>query len=800
MSERHKVGNFIEGGSFDLYVGFDLDYTRFETGVIDYVCHFFNVVSCLLYRATHRKHYISTIEIGFESDERSFDIVFTGDLDSTDVGDARVWNSASMIFSLNHLYSPGLMLHELGHYLYDLRDEYGGCRISSSEPASIMEWDFDNVTRYRRIGGEDYHRSGSFQSFWDDYKGGIGSGGVPGDGIRKGIIELIDQEVVADFCNDYLTSRWEHDSNTDTDQNNQLEGRSCWNVLEFGTSDEERGVAFDYNLKTPDLIDFVTPHRLICNPYNIEYSNQFSSNPLSINFAELIPEYKFILVLDQSPNWTNTELDQLKEAGSFWIDYINRREVLGIITFSSSAKEVIPLSEVPANVEKAAEWRKERHKILYEIVSSSSKLKEEIKSKTKKKALVEALKMGSKSIIARGIAVGQSMLLISDGNQFGSLEAIEEILKDIIAFGIKIYTVGIGKGQNASLLNYIATATRGRYFRVTAGLDDGNNMSSLTDALAQVAGYSRTNSGIVSFDAIDGSVVKEIYDPSENIFPFDSKLIDSPREITSFEFPVKITEGSSNCTIGALWKKVNNDSFKVEVYNPDDKKIRSSKKVRLVEGRSYSFYVINNPKSGRWKVKVIGSRIREAKFRTIGFEINNKLNLLITTINSQVEAGKPIKMIARSVYEFPIAGVEIKAVINSPSGKRFVLPFREQHEKKNRGSYSLEIPTIAKEFGQYIINVKAYQQRSIQKFVPDHHGLNKKNENGLFIRKGYKPGDEIIDIKVPEFIREEFIFVSTDRVNSSTFNIRPGRNTKRAFIPEGQNKLLKKWKKEHGVK
>jgi len=133
-----------------------------------------------------------------------------------------------------------------------------------------------------------------------------------------------------------------------------------------------------------------------------------------LNWIELIPEKKFMLVLDSSASMSGSKMDQLKIGANFWIDYLNSGEFFGIISFFRSAKFLMKLEEVPEN---SADWRKSKHGIIKRKVSANTGEPIGDNSNNEKTAIAEALRIGLKKMIVKGISVGQTMILCTDGRQ-----------------------------------------------------------------------------------------------------------------------------------------------------------------------------------------------------------------------------------------------------------------------------------------------------------------------------------------------------------------------------------------------
>ncbi len=216
---------------------------------------YFEIVSLILQRATYGQHELGPVDI-VSKDSNDVDILITKY--NTNVY-GRIWNAGQVEFSINHIYSPGLMLHELGHYLYHLGDEYKGCRKKrwnpetpeiKGDPASIMEYSFGNNTRYKRKNEDREYKvleGGGFDEFWKDIKGNN--------------TELVYKagEVVTDFCHDSIEGL-KHNTISDSEQNIVNKKRSCWTVMLDGSVGIKRQGTYDYSklgcLKDPEGIEF----------------------------------------------------------------------------------------------------------------------------------------------------------------------------------------------------------------------------------------------------------------------------------------------------------------------------------------------------------------------------------------------------------------------------------------------------------------------------------------------------------------------------------------------------------------
>src|SRR5688572_16334112 len=157
---------YLNGSQFSLSVS--LRYAP-ATGEIDFLCELFGLVSRILSDSTDGKLSIGTVLIATDSHGGAdADIwVHPNDQAWPNSTSARLWfSNESMDISQDYLTVPTIFAHELGHYLFGLRDEYGGgahCVGKVSRQASLMEnYGWGNMTRWEQSPGNLYFNFGTF--------------------------------------------------------------------------------------------------------------------------------------------------------------------------------------------------------------------------------------------------------------------------------------------------------------------------------------------------------------------------------------------------------------------------------------------------------------------------------------------------------------------------------------------------------------------------------------------------------------------------------------------------------------
>ncbi|WP_020605913.1 VWA domain-containing protein [Spirosoma spitsbergense] len=738
---------FYTNGKFNLSVS--LRYAP-ATQELNFLCQMFQQVSRVLYDATDGQQYIASVHFapdGLGGEGADIWIHPNADVWPNSTS-ARLWfTGESLDVSQDFTYYATILAHELSHYLYDLRDEYNNgstCQGNITTQASLMEgysWDFNN--RWTDAAGNNY---ANFAAFFADFVAGTA---------------VLQAGQLNEFCH-----AGNHNATANNNQNNINGNQSCWTYM----GDNANHGNLPYNLSIPGAAG-----PTLAAP---------APNPPATVCIELINAQRFMLVLDRSFSMVGSKIGQLIAGANFWVDYVNAAEELGIVRFSGTSTLAATMSEVPASAAAQATWRTDRHTIIAGTTAAGST------------GIGDALRLGLTNILAAGSAAAQVIILFTDGLQNTGTETAQDVLPDAVAAGVKIYTIGLGADQDVALLTSIADVTGGMYFGIPADISDNDSSDAISDALAHVSGQSRSNSAVKSFAEIDGSTVDSSYVPSLDTVLFnwtESKKTRPRQKIDSFVFPVEITSGSTNCTLGVKWYD-RALSYRIQVTDPTGIVIIPSATARLVSGKHpYTFYDITNPKPGKWTVEVFGN-IRASQFRTIGFEVNRNVRFEVAAVKNHIKAGEVINLRAKLMYGFALPEVSMQANVRTPSGKIQTVKFYENKgtvgEKEEEKVYTATIKTDKAEQGQYSITVVASYKGKQFVFKPDE----------LYSQKPGSKTDSVL-IKTPAIYRQKTLSVQASRTGSCDCHEKepmlPGYNSKEVWINLKQKELVKRWKAAH---
>lgn len=738
---------FFSGSQFNLSIS--LRYTP-VAGEMDFWCALLQQVSRIIHDTTDGSQSIGRVLLSINSmggQDADIWIHPNSDVWSNSSG-ARLWFPfESLDVPQDHMFYPTILAHELGHYLYDLRDEYNNgseCVGDITQQASLMEgYGWDNYTQWVDAANNPYP---NFLAFFPDFDGGVA---------------VLQVGEPSEYCHD-----GNHDATADHNQNNINGGQSCWTYI--ANDANHNNIPYGLTAPGPGGPALTAP-----------------AFPADVVCTQLIPVQRFMLVLDRSGSMLGPKIEQLRVGANFWVDYVNSGEELGMVTFAGSETLDLSMSAVPAPGPAQTDWRTGRHTTVDAINAGGQT------------AIGDALRAGLNDILAGGRASSQVMILFTDGLQNAGSETAEEVLPDLVSGGVRVYTIGLGTDQDATLLANVATTTGASYFPIDGDLPPDEAANAITEALVQVAGQSRENGGIVSFNPVDGASPDE--SSADGAPPFDWRFervepTSKPRPRRSFTFSVNVTPGSTHATLGAMWKD-NKLRFAVNLTDPDGNVVSAGPGVRHVAGDyPYSFYEIDNPASGTWKVKVSGGDLANTRFRTIGFEVNNAISLDASLVKPHVRLGADIEVRARLKAPFAVPGARMTGWTLSPAGRWSRYEFTEHTGERGDPyePYTYTAKVSTKEGpGQYLIVVDAYREEG--SFVVELDELYRR-------RPGVKPEDVRREVEVPEISRRAVLAATVDRKGPDEDEPIPGHNPQPPYIPKNHERNLQRWKKAHRVR
>ncbi|MEM9917317.1 MAG: hypothetical protein AAF990_04435 [Bacteroidota bacterium] len=750
-----------KNGKFNLIVSlrFNSSNSRFQKE-LQLLCDFFQRVSNDLYVATAGKHAIGTLKVAKNGRASKVSDIWFNDYGATYATAARLWNlPESMDYALDDMPFPGVMLHELGHYLYDLRDEYYypeddqsagllGClpfNEALRQKTSLMQWlgwqYFSHWAKKTLNGRTRLYRFREFNQFFDDHRPGAGGAGLMSQ------TTFVEGRIIR-FCHE-----GNHNKEAENKQNEEHNKLSCWACM----ADNSKHGGKDYQLRESDgraALPSAPFPRIVCSelPYSEEYA--------------LAIDGQFADDDGEGEAEGNVQRRAVLTGLTFWTDHLRTAEALSLMSLSGTEEWRLGPLDLTKSLEDVNKLRNQVRKNIETGLGNLRKSINDADDRGKGVTYIEdTLQEGLKRFKGDQKQVSNQVLVLLIRNPVSyDAKALREVIDEIVGWAVRVYIIGLGEQQNPALLNHIATTTGGSYFGTNAGLKELDGFFFMIDSLLWIIGSSRENGGVTSFREINGSrtgkdrlrssrfrKISLGWQPvAHNVNYFNPWSVLRK----SFDFPVHITEGSDQCTLGVLWtgKEVVGKVFDMELFDPKGDPVEKSIQNWTERAEEpYRFFSVVKPAGGKWTIRVSGSGITSSMFKSIGFEVNREIRLECSAVRPIIRAGEKIQLKVRMLYKVPLTKLQISATVELPNGDydHFELvskPGTAHHD----GFHLLEYQTSKEGLGCYLIKVGVYRRGSEEKFPmsPQH-----------FTRPGIQKNRRYVRAEVPEINREHRLTV-----------------------------------------
>jgi uncharacterized protein YegL len=573
------------------------------------------------------------------------------------------------------------IVHELGHYLFGLGDEYGGHLVNESSDKVINPWDDEFAGAYD---GQYMWRNENFvrvdgvpgaKAFYCTHETFSNGPGTPhyacimdggsgvddrrhrqefclpqtGDAPYRHVGERIVEPFSLHFMDGtpYEVTTAQHGYNIDSG-----DPRSCWWMM--------WSKLVSWGLASGDVPGSVAIETL---------PNPPGHDPLE--FKEFDFGARFSLCLDSSGSMTGTRIDLTKDGAKRFVQNARKRRLMdgewvsgdeiGVVQFSSSAAEVHPMIEIENDGDKDA---------------INAAIESEISAGG-------ATAMGHGLLLAYNQLDGQPgdpgyidvIVLLSDGKANSGIprDPMEVVNDQLKPRGTNVFTIGVGNDAigtsvNQVLLGEIAEATGGKYYYVYDDLALPTLFLEVQDD-AIGAGQLRKESGTLN--------------PGDPSHAVEGILID--------EFPeeVRFVTVGYNLDVDIVWRYENEDgSWDAKAWvgttETTEGKIHTTK-VKAAEQDVLSL-------KGQWLVLITKTASPAPDppnwhFLATSLLQSSRGPALFAdgplTVDFSKNAGAELKIEATLTEGASLMGANVRAMVKKPDGETTFLPLLDNADPAN---------------------------------------------------------------------------------------------------------------------
>lgn len=429
--------------------------------------------------------------------------------------------------------------------------------------------------------------------------------------------------VISEFC-----TASNHDPDADTNQES-VHGEPCWQTMQ----DLYPGLAIPL-----DLPDAPTPA---------------GHDP--IEWIVLDEQPRFALVLDRSGSMAeNDAISGVRFGADYWVNYLAQTgDWLAVVTYSSTDNALLPLTLLtPAT----------------DLVPTTTAIAAITASGLTN--VGGGMDEGADQITSLGNqAATQAMILFSDGLHNTGTPP-EDVLPDLVANGIRAYTIGFGPGADQIRLQQIAEGTGGDFEQIDPLGSSPDAQLLIQNALIQISGEVRDGSGIVTMapGLLPEPPSGEAAEATELLrLSYDPKSL---KKVSRLPFAVRptwpgfahrayIEHGSARATFAVSHRTGTRVRFYLvrpdgSVANPGDPDVTFVDPPRS----PYAFYLVENPDPGFWVMRVVRAHAGGAiPFKVFAFSEHKALSVAINGVRHVAKTGDKLTIRAQAAYDVPLTGL-----------------------------------------------------------------------------------------------------------------------------------------------
>lgn len=356
-----------------------------------------------------------------------------------------------------------------------------------------------------------------------------------------------------------------------------------------------------------------------------------------INWVLLAPEQRFVLVVDRSGSMAGSKIAEARFGADWWADNAHIDDRLGVVSFADAAVVDFALGPITSDADRTAA----QGAIAGIAAGGQTSIGGGLRA-----ALNEILGAGQR-------AATQVAVLLTDGlHNVG--EDPSTVLPDLIANGVRVYTIGIGPGVNTTLLQGIASQTGGTFYRIDPSLSVGDQQFRIRTVLMEISGVARDNGGVVTTQP---------------------EMVPEGGQATT---TVWVESGTEVATFGVTWRQGATPQL-LELVSPAGELFSVASvppNARLIMGeRPYLAFQIDRPEPGEWSASIAPAQASagsEVQFFVHGQ--NPRIDGALYAPARRFSPGDIVPLHLQVYFDQPITGIDVSGIARLPDGA--IVPLR----------------------------------------------------------------------------------------------------------------------------
>jgi len=308
--------------------------------------------------------------------------------------------------------------------------------------------------------------------------------------------------------------------------------------------------------------------------------------------------------------------------------------------------------------------------------------------------VVSVLRTSLDQIInTEGYTGNDSIILISGDQYIDFNEEMDDVIKDIIEEGVRVYTVAIGDADEKALAD-IAFYTKGKNYYA---------------------------SDIGDLDKIFNSISKDVH----SMYPIEELLEDYINPSEQVGESVYIDSFTDKALFFLSW---GGSDLDLTLVRPDgtivDPEVaEDDSNIRYVEEETYEFYEVKEPMVGDWQVIIDAVDVSGEEYFSLQVMAGaSDVSFNAYTDKESYTYPEKILIKAKVQVEYPVAGAEVTGTVSRPDGSETNIILYDDglslhgDETSDDGEYSNYFSEYTVD-GEYVFDMKVVNKEGIQSFA-----------------------------------------------------------------------------------
>jgi Tol biopolymer transport system component len=299
----------------------------------------------------------------------------------------------------------------------------------------------------------------------------------------------------------------------------------------------------------------------------------------------------------------------------------------------------------------------------------------------------------NKIINTEGYTGNDSIILISGDQYIDFNEEMDDVIKDIIEEGVRVYTVAIGDADEKALED-IAYYTKGKNYYAANERD---------------------------LDKIFNSISNDVH----SMYPIEELLEDYINPSEQVEESVYIDSFTDKAMFFLGW---GGSDLDLTLVRPDGTVVdpevaENDSNIRYVEEETYEFYEVKEPMVGDWQVIIDAIDVSGEEYFSLQVMAQaSGVSFYAYTDKESYTYPEKILIKAEVKVEYPVAGAEVTGTVSRPDGSETNIILYDDglslhgDEDPDNGEYSNYFSEYNVD-GEYVFDMKVVNTEGIQSFA-----------------------------------------------------------------------------------